>query len=89
VNNYHPSRRRQDVTYVTQTSELISAPEIEIDKPLDYRMLTDEQINQARRFRGLPPLDAKEMRTHRGFLRWMQERFAPARRPNNDKPPQS
>jgi hypothetical protein len=54
----------------------------------DPATLTDEQVNQSRRFAGLPPLDAKEMKAWRGYLRWMQERFG-GRRPSSGKPPQS
>ena len=39
--------------------------------------LSDEQVNHTRRFAGLPPLDVKELKTWRGYLRWMQGRFAP------------
>jgi hypothetical protein len=51
--------------------------------------LSDEQINHIRRFLGLPQLDAKEMEIRRGYLRWMQGRFAPGPRPSSDKPPRS
>jgi hypothetical protein len=39
--------------------------------------LSDEHINQRRRFAGLPPLDATELERLRGFLRWMRSRYAP------------
>jgi len=53
----------------------------------DPLALSDEHINQSRRFAGLKPLDAKELKSWRGYLRWMRERFAP--RSSNDTPPQS
>ena len=46
------------------------------DKPWkphhDPEILTDEQVNQKRRFAGLPPMTAKEMAAWRGYLRWMR-----------------
>jgi hypothetical protein len=51
----------------------------------DPLSLSDEHVNQSRRFAGLPPLDAKELKSWRGYLRWMALRFG--QRPNSDKPP--
>ena len=53
----------------------------------DPLTLSDEHVNQSRRFAGLPRLDAKELKSWRGYLRWMRERFAP--RSSSDTPPQS
>lgn len=53
----------------------------------DPNEVSDEHINQMRRFAGLPPFDATEMARWRSYLRWMQQRFG--QRPNSDKPPQS
>ena len=51
--------------------------------------LSDEHINQRRRFADLPPMTAKEIKVWRGYLRWMRSRFAPDPQPSSDKPPQS
>ena len=57
------------------------------EKRRDPLTLSDEHVNHMRRFADLPPMDAKEMKAWRGYLRWMRERFG--QRPNNDTPPRS
>jgi hypothetical protein len=45
------------------------------DRRHDIERLSDQQINHVRRFAGLPPLDAKEMKSWRGLVAWMRGRF--------------
>jgi len=62
-----------------------------MEKRRDPLTMSNEHINHMRRFAGLPQLDANEMATWRGHLRWMRERFGSRRHPDSDKPqrPQS
>jgi hypothetical protein len=51
--------------------------------------MSDEHINQMRRFADLPPLTAEEAERLRSFSRWMRGRFAPetvAPPANNETP---
>ena len=55
------------------------------DNRHDPLTLSDEHLNQINRFLGLPQQTAKELKAWRGYLRWMQGRFAPRPPPSSDK----